>query len=187
MQSKKDYRSEEPLAESVQSSSHGQRRSLFSGRTLLVMGLLLGAAIGFAVTTLQIHAGENTVTDPHGQVPSDASPASATQWQPPIGATYELLNRTNIPAANNATTVDQSAFGQAVANPAAQSVPGQCEQSTASGEFVNSQGIAYTRIYVPGPDYPVNPNWTVSRNGLIGNPCVDPPSSHGRAFSTPLN
>lgn len=25
-----------------------------------------------------------------------------------------------------------------------------------------------------------NPNWTIGRNGLIQNPCVDPPSAHGR-------
>lgn len=25
-----------------------------------------------------------------------------------------------------------------------------------------------------------NPNWTVGRNGLLKNPCVDPPSAHGR-------
>jgi len=27
----------------------------------------------------------------------------------------------------------------------------------------------------------INPNWTVGRNGLLQNPCVDPPSAHGRA------
>ena len=27
----------------------------------------------------------------------------------------------------------------------------------------------------------VNPNWTMGKNGLIQNPCVDPPSAHGRA------
>lgn len=27
----------------------------------------------------------------------------------------------------------------------------------------------------------INPNWTIGRNGLLQNPCVDPPSAHGRA------
>ncbi len=27
-----------------------------------------------------------------------------------------------------------------------------------------------------------NPNWNVTRSGLVGNPCVDPPSTQGRAY-----
>jgi len=38
-------------------------------------------------------------------------------------------------------------------------------------------------INVSPGSYSDNPNWTVSdRNGLIGNPAVDPPSSKGRAY-----
>ena len=28
----------------------------------------------------------------------------------------------------------------------------------------------------------INPSWTITRNGLIGNPPVDPPTSKGRAY-----
>jgi hypothetical protein len=31
-----------------------------------------------------------------------------------------------------------------------------------------------------------NPYWTIGENGLIQNPCVDPPSCRGRAYSHPL-
>jgi hypothetical protein len=154
---------------------------LFSTKSMIGMALLLGTAIGFGICTAQSHAGSSqpdepaaatsqapaTFTGPVTYVPAPAPPAMS---QPaPIQAVPAGVPMLAAPA-------------EQMAAPA-----GQPDMSTASGDFVNSQGILYTRTVLPAPEYPMNPNWTTSRNGLIGNPPVDPPSCQGRAYSMPLN
>lgn len=157
---------------------------------MIIMALLLGTAIGFGICTIQSHA---VGSPPDGQPPSTSEAPTFTGpvTYSPASAAPTMSQPVAVQAIPAQAVPMQAAFTGTpmLAVPTAQSAApqAQADMSTASGDFVNSQGILYTRTVLPAPEYPVNPNWTISRNGLIGNPPVDPPSCQGRAYSTPLN
>jgi hypothetical protein len=172
-------------------SNNDHDHYLFSTKTVIAMALLLGTAIGFGICTAQSHAGSGS--PPDAQSPT-ASPASFTGPvyyvpAPAVPGTSQPPQAQILPAGAqmipSPAQVAPLPGGQIAASASQSAAP--VDMSTASGDFVNSQGIVYERTYVPGPEYPMNPNWTVSRNGLIGNPAVDPTSCQGRAYSMPLN
>jgi hypothetical protein len=156
------------------SAANEHEHHLFSTKSIIVMALLLGAAIGFGICTVQSHAGSSQ---------PDAQPAAASQAPVSFTGPVTYVPAPVVPAVPASAPTQAAPAGMPiVALPA-----GQPDMSTASGDFVNEQGILYSRTVLPAPEYPMNPNWTMSRNGLIGNPSVDPPSCQGRAYSMPLN
>jgi len=154
---------------------------LFSTKSIIVMALLLGTAIGFGICTVQTHAGSS---QPDAQT-SAAAQAPASFTGPVTYVPAPAVPTMSSPAAAQAAPAGMPILAAPAGQIAASA--GQPDMSTASGDFVNEQGILYSRTVLPAPDYPMNPNWTMSRNGLIGNPSVDPPSCQGRAYSMPLN
>lgn len=59
-------------------------------------------------------------------------------------------------------------------------VTGNALQALASGAQIVPTGGETQQT--PSDNW--NPNWYITRNGLIGNPPVDPGTSHGRAYAT---
>jgi len=166
-----------------QLAATGHEHHLFSTKTMIAMALLLGTAVGFGICTVQSHAGSSNQT----AAESPGTSQSIGSYTGPV--TY--VPAPAVPSISPPTQAQIDPTGaQTTAMPGGQSAApntANVDMSTASGDFVNAQGIVYSRTYMPGPQYSMNPNWTMSRNGLIGNPSVDPASCQGRAYSMPLN
>lgn len=111
--------------------------------------------------------------------PAPAPYASGSGYDPAIAAASGVGNNVPVVVSGNALQavatgtqfVQVDANGQAVA-PYSMNA-GQSVTMMSSG----SSGHDYVQV---GPVYGDNPNWTMSPNGMVGNPCVDPPSTRGR-------
>jgi len=172
------------------------RPSKFDSLLLLSIGLLTGLLIAFCVYLVQAHNAAPVSTDaalPSSQpieaaAPTPQSAVRTSQESPP----YQQVSEAAAVAASPATPAQD-----AVAPSALVSSQLQTQQTAAGEQMVQSapDGTTSTSVVTMSPEsgqqyvftspaYQGNPSWTVTRNGLIGNPPVDPPSSKGRAYQT---
>lgn len=125
------------------------------GVLLLASGLLVGTLIGACVCYCYIDQAKSA-TPQTIVVAAPAQTADAT------------ATMTNAPTYQPPLAQTVSSFSPA--------------EPVTSAITVSSSGSGgqYTSI---NPVYAGSPSWTVGRNGLMQNPSVDPPSSHGRAYN----
>jgi hypothetical protein len=167
-------------------------KSSKKGLVILFVGMMIGVGVGTAVClTAMGHGPSATAATATASTPAAAkSPAPLPSLDPPpqMAALPEQSAAVSQPEA-------QPVYQQTLA-PQPQQIYQQVSAPTAAGMAVQSQdgsllmpGVnAYETTTTTIETAPtiitagsVNPNWTVGRNGLIQNPCVDPPSAHGRA------
>lgn len=148
--------------------------SRFPIRPIHVVLLLGGIAIGVAVSWLVPRSDKQLPSTPVAAVPEsapppvpqhDATPPPASQSLPPppissIEGRYVQYSESTsgYPIIAGRRAVDYNSSGAI----------------TPSGNAIMVDETGTILQQTPRP---------IGRNGLIGNPCVDPPSSHGTAYS----
>ncbi|HEY9774220.1 MAG TPA: hypothetical protein V6C81_10515 [Planktothrix sp.] len=169
----------------------GEARKTQDGILLLSVGLVAGflsAASGFFIWYHNSEVARSVQQPTIAETTAVASQEQSTISQP-------VANATALTTAQPGIEGSQTGLAATVA--AAQTTPGMTELSplqiaakTASGEIqVMPEGVALQTYNNPGGiegtsgSVTASPYWTIGSNGLIGNPPVDPPSSHGRAYS----
>lgn len=120
--------------------------------------------------------------------------ATATAPSTPADIAAQTLVEAAAKQANSATTQAPVAMESQSIDPSMQSTMIQTDDAGSLAPVQISENGSVLNTTVSG--YPIdtsgkavdagsdNPNWTVTRSGLVGNPCVDPPSVKGRAFTT---
>ncbi len=164
------------------------------GFAILFVGIMLGIGVGIAAcVTTMVHPPSATASAKNESVTAKAPAQPLPSLYPPPAQTASLTPIYE-PAAQPQYTAP---VYQQVSAPVYQQVPTaptglaiQSQDGTLLMPGVNAyetrpQQVANVTVYdttplVIGPGN-VNPNWTVGKNGLMQNPCVDPPSAHGRA------
>lgn len=137
---------------------------------ILTVGLLLGIGVGIAAC---VTAMGSKASAPAVQVTSAPAPVPSLVVDPAQGAPVSAYAAATVPP-----QFDQSF--QPSSQPAMLIAGQQYTQdvTAVSNPFLSTDGYSSTTTISAGN---INPNWTIGRNGLIQNPCVDPPSAHGRA------
>lgn len=165
-----------------------------------------GASKAHSPAHAQVQTMPNQFTATHSQVghPAGVTPASLPGLLPnadPAAAALVLQVTQQHAAAAQAQQfaaqpgiTQQSTDGSYGTFSGMQAAPAGAEMQSGPVQ-IDSQGQVLTEtvsgypIYNSGAPKAVdaggdNPNWNVTRSGLVGNPCVDPPSVRGRAYST---
>jgi hypothetical protein len=129
-------------------------------------------ATAAAATAPAATAEMQTPALPSPQPAQQFETASAFQPQPPM---YDSTAATPAPA-----MIYEPAQGQGMV----QQDPATMMQTGTTGYTDMAMAPAGSRGYVnfSSQGSSDNPSWGTTRNGLIGNPAVDPPSSKGRAY-----
>lgn len=135
-----------------------------AGSLYAVLGHSQSAAANPALETSAVTAALPAAAAPQAQ----ASPAPAPAIAQPVASMQPQYESLPVPAGDYGSQPAQ-AYG---AEPGGQT--GVEYSVTTSGS-----GGVYTQVT---PTFAASPNWSMGSNGLIQNPCVDPPSSHGRAY-----
>jgi len=176
-------------------------KSSKKGFAILVVGVMIGIGVGIATcVTIMVHPPSATAsakTEATAKAPSQPLPS----LYPPPPQTVFL----NVESGAQSQQAYQDApvyqqpsapvYQQASAPvyqqaPAQQGLAIQSQDGTLLMPGVNAyetrtQVASVPTTYDASPQTisagNINPNWTVGRNGLLQNPCVDPPSAHGRA------
>lgn len=170
-------------------------KSSKKGFAILFVGVMIGIGVGIAAcVTTMVHPPSATASAKTEALTVKAPAQPLPSLYPPPAQTASLT-----PSYESAAQPQQEAAPvyQQVAAPVYQQVPTaptglaiQSQDGTLLMPGVNAyetrtQQVANVTTYDTTPltigAGNVNPNWTVGRNGLMQNPCVDPPSAHGRA------
>jgi hypothetical protein len=157
-------------------------------KTAIIVGVSFAAGIGFILACEQFQAQNGKQ--------SAAQPAAENASVPSVAPVHAMeMGGELIPAPLHAGTQasyqrgrDPSVFGSNVES--GQTVSGYpMAAGRKAVEYIDPQQGAYTGAQDPSTtagwapdDYTVAAQ-RVGRNGLVSNPCVDPPSSHGAAYS----
>jgi hypothetical protein len=147
----------------------------------LVSGFLIAAGVFFALYHgSSAQSGGVAPAAAEMQTPAAPSPQPAQQFETasafqPQPQMYDSTAATPAPA-----MIYVPAQGPGMV----QQDPATMMQTGTSGYTDMAMGPAGSRGYVnfSSSASSDNPSWTTTRNGLIGNPAVDPPSSKGRAY-----
>lgn len=142
-------------------------------------GLLAGTLIMAAVQGLYSNNQPNQIPESQAaEAPADAEAASEFSGQPHKTPRPHYLPEPN-PVAKALAQLD---CGQIEANDAMMINPGQSYAETVSGYPIYTGARAVDPLPVSRDESQLPPQ-VPGRNGLLGNPCADPPSSHSTAYS----
>jgi hypothetical protein len=176
-------------------------KSSKKGFAILFVGMMIGIGVGIAAyVTTMVHPASPTANDKPVAVAAKepAKPLPSLYPPPPqtasLNSSYEPTPNLQPDAQQQALNYQQSAApGYQLTPASAQAMPQATAIQSQDGSLLVPGVNAYATTNQPGatvtyynvtPDTitagNVNPNWTVGRNGLLQNPCVDPPSAHGR-------
>ena len=159
----------------------------------LVSGFIIAAGVFYAISHHSSRSEKPTQvasaspTQPKAETasaapePASASPPPVPEPQPPARVESPSIVQSPAPIYYSPTPVALTpAPMQVMPTMVVQQLPpGAVVQP--DGSYVTGMSTAVPTEYETSP-YADNPNWNISRNGLIGNPPVDPPSSKGRAY-----
>lgn len=175
-------------------------KSSKKGFAILFVGVMIGIGVGIAacVTTMVKPVAATADTKAIAVAAKEPAKPLPSLYPPPPQTAFVTPEQ---PAQQSAPNIEAQspAVYQQPANTYSQGVP--ASQGVAQGTAIQSSdgsllmpGVNAYATTTPTPvaattNYEtsdtitaghVNPNWTVGRNGLMQNPCVDPPSAHGR-------
>jgi hypothetical protein len=164
-------------------------KSSKKGLVILFVGMMIGIGVGIAAcVTAMAHFSSPSATTVASQVPHSAPhPLPSLLPAPAQTASLDTSNAgaistpsTYIPAPQ--PQVPQEAYQQipAVVPTTAPTIISQ-QYSQDGSVFLPASTTVIDTSPIVITAGSVNPNWTMGKNGLIQNPCVDPPSAHGRA------
>lgn len=154
-----------PLTGAGTISSHSSKSHRIDGKlTTMIVGICLGCIVTLATVAFTGHDNriprQTMVFQNHGEVEAGTLPVS-----PATGGTAALSSQT-LTTVVEGTPVDWST------------------STTRSGYPIYTSGAPRAIDWQGENPLPHDPDRTPGRNGLIGNPPVDPPSCHGRAYSS---
>lgn len=182
-------------------------KSSKKGFAILFVGVMIGIGVGIAVcVTTMVHPATPTANDKAVAVAAKepAKPLPSLYPPPPQTAslnagygslsTQQSYETQSVTALQQPTAVYQPALAPPQASAAVQGVSQGTAIQSQDGSLLMPGVNAYTTTAeAPGAQITsseatsdtitaghINPNWTIGRNGLLQNPCVDPPSAHGR-------
>jgi hypothetical protein len=170
-------------------------KSSRKGLVILFVGMMIGVGVGVAVCVTAMGHGQSAIA-----ATATATTPVAAKSPPPLPSLDPPPQMAALPEQSAAVSQPeaQPIYQQTLA-PQPQQIYQQVSAPVPAGMAVQSQdgsllmpgvnafetATINTTTIDRGPTTitagSVNPNWTVGRNGLIQNPCVDPPSAHGRA------
>lgn len=182
-------------------------KSYKKGLIILAVGVIIGAFVAGAVSMVVGHGGSDekgkSIQGASAVVPAISPPVvpegsnpwaqweakqqlqqpqqQAQQTQPPLQSNGTLLFSEN----TSAQSAVPGAQVTQMITPAGQSIelmPGSTMSTTASGYPVYTSGSPKAIDQLSDPGLPDDPSHAIGRNGLQGNPCVDPSSTFGRAY-----
>jgi hypothetical protein len=175
-----------------------RKKDLVQVAVWVCCGIIAGALITAGVQSLVSAGRPLQAKQPAGNMAEPAEAVSAVKGAP-VGAPDRFASP--CPVSDALTALNDGRPVQAT-NPAAVSLsPGTHYSETASGYPIYTGGRAVDSLPAQIPvqfqqaesqNQVILPDagqeaQQVGRNGLIANPCVDPPSSHGLAYSRPYN
>lgn len=181
------------------------------GLLILSIGIMIGAGVACAVSLALGQGNQSEKGRPiasNGVVPAispRAVPAGSNPWAqweakqqlqqpqqmqtpPPMQSNGALLfNENASPTGSMQAPPALQAPGQVtqMITPEGQTVelmPGSSMSTTASGYPIYTSGSPKAIDQLADPGLPYDPSHEVGRNGLQGNPCVDPSTTYGRAY-----
>ncbi|HEY9733606.1 MAG TPA: hypothetical protein V6C89_16925 [Drouetiella sp.] len=181
-------------------------KSSKKGFAILFVGVMIGIGVGIAtcVTTMVQHPASATASEKSVAIAAKAPAKPLPSLYPPppqtasLSASYGPTPAPSPSSQPEAQTVGMNyqqspasvyqslvpATQSATQGTAIQSQDGSLLMPGVNAYATNNQSGMTVTSYDVTPDTitagNVNPNWTVGRNGLLQNPCVDPPSAHGR-------
>ena len=180
-------------------------KSSKKGFAILFVGVMIGIGVGIAAcVTTMVHPATATASEKSVAVAARPAKPLPSLYPPPpqtapLNAGYDAVTAPlqpdqsqSVAAYQQPTTNFQPGLAPAPApaqgisqGTAIQSQDGSLLMPGVNAYATTAQAPAATMAsYEATPDTitagHVNPNWTIGKNGLIQNPCVDPPSAHGR-------
>lgn len=168
-------------------------KSSRKGFAILFVGVMIGIGVGIAAcVTTMVHPPSATASAKTETVTAKAPAQPLPSLYPPPPQTASLTPIYE-PAVQpqSITPVYQQVSAPVYQVPTAPTgmaiqsqdgtllMPGVNAYETRPQQVANVTTYDMTPLTIQAGN--VNPNWTVGKNGLMQNPCVDPPSAHGRA------
>ncbi len=160
-------------------------KSSKKGLVILFVGMMIGIGVGIAAcVTAMAHFSSAPATSVASQV-SQSAPHSLPSLLPAPAQTVTLdtysagaisTPSTYIPAPQ--PQIQQESYQQI---PAVTPTIISQQYSQDGSVFLPATTTVVDTSPIVITAGNINPNWTMGKNGLIQNPCVDPPSAHGRA------
>ncbi len=178
-----------PTSQNIGSKMTATEKSSKKGLVILFVGMMIGIGVGIAacVTAMAHFSSSSATTVASKTTPSAPHPLPSLLPAPAQTASLDTYSAgaistpsTYIPAPQ--PQLQQESYQQipAVVPTVAPTIISQ-QYSQDGSVFLPASTTAVDTSPIVITAGNINPNWTMGKNGLIQNPCVDPPSAHGRA------
>jgi hypothetical protein len=132
--------------------------------TAMIVGICLGCIITQTVSALTRHDSNDSSQQENSASQNDSKTSAITSSALPLSTASPSMQTTSAIVDGPVSQWSMSA--------------------TASGYPVYTSGAPRAIDWQGTNPLPFDPTRTIGRNGLQGNPPVDPPSSHGKAYAT---